>query len=132
MTNGDEELNYFQSTDFNAGVIYNQIERNVVKEIIKRKGIILYSSNISIPIIQLLPKGWSGVAQEKVIDATRKAVIQHFEAVYGNKFHLKFSEYQTNKQYIVLPYTVTRKEEYKEMTVAEIEKALGYKIRIID
>ena len=124
-------MNYFQSTDFNAGVIYNLIERESIKEMLKSKGIVAHGSNISIPIIQLLPKGCGSVNQEEIINATRKVVIQHFDAVYGKNFTLTFGEYVKNNQYILFPYTVSRKEEYKEMTVTEIEKALGYKIKVV-
>ena len=61
----DEELNYFQSTDFNAGVIYNQIEREVVKDMIGRKGVMSVGSGLSIPIIQLIPQGVALFKQEK-------------------------------------------------------------------
>ena len=127
----DEELNYFQSTDFNAGVIYNQIERGIVKHMLGCEGRVSYSTILSMPIIQLLPKSCGSVKEEEIIGATLKAVTQHFVAVYGNKFHLSFDEYWTKNQYINFSYTIRRKEQYKEMTISEIEKALGYKIKVV-
>jgi hypothetical protein len=124
----NEELNYFQSTDFNAGVFYSAIEKatsSMIKEetFIKREFII--------PAIQLIPKNCSFLKEEEIIKATANAATTHFDAVYGKSFSLDITSWLRVKQYVKFDYTVTRKECYKEMTVADIEEALGYKIKVV-
>ena len=126
----DEELNYFQSTDFNAGVIYTYVEKIAVN-MINNKDKQMVVSEIVIPAIQLIPKGLSICDEAKVKAATSQIVLEHFNAVYGKSFSLTITHFEQEKQYFKIHFTVKRKEEYKEMTVAEIEEALGYKIKIV-
>lgn len=124
-------MNYFQSVDFNAGVIYSGIEKHVVS-MLEEPGTLSYSSNYSIPCIQLVPKNCSSKAEEEIIDATIRAITEHFDAVYGKNFTLNIYAWQHVKQYCLLFYSITRKELHKEMTIADIEEALGYKIKIVN
>lgn len=122
-------MNYFQSADFNAGFIYNQVERQVVP-LIKDSAVSL-EAKITIPRIQVIPKGCSTIQKMNILAATTKSVIEHFDAVYGKSFTLKFGSVYTQKQYFHFPYIITRKTECKEMTIAELEEALGYKIKVV-
>lgn len=125
----NEELNYFQSTDFNAGMLYSAIEKRAVKMLKER----LHSTkdNYSIPNIQLIPKGCETCNEGNTIDATIRAATEHFKAVYGKNLELDIYGWQRNKVYCVFFYRITRKEPCKEMTIAEIEEALGYKIKVV-
>ena len=126
----NEELNYFQSTDFNAGMLYSAIEKNAVKMLKER----VYSTkdDYSIPNIQLIPKCCETCNEGNTIDATIRAATEHFKAVYGKNLDLDIYGWQRNKVYCVFFYRITRKEPCKEMTIAEIEEALGYKIKVVD
>lgn len=126
----NEELNYFQSTDFNAGFIYNQVERHTAPLLDKNSATSL-ESEITIPRIQVMPKGCGSIQEMDTLKATMRCVTEHFDAVYGKSFTLEFGSVYTQKQYFHFPYIVTRKTNAKEMTIAEIEEALGYKIKVV-
>lgn len=130
---GDTDLNYFQSTDFNAGIIYGRAEKLAIRMIKDPSFFPLNkaSSELELPIIQMISKGCTTITEHEVIEATLNTVAEHFEAVYGKSFTLKFVSWKKDKQYYKFEYTVTKKEVYKEMTVAEIEEALGYKIKVV-
>lgn len=127
----ENELNFFDCTQFNAGVIYDKIER-VVVPMLKDTTAASCKSIVTIPAIQLLPKIiHPPLTEYDIIKRTEDDVIRHFDAVYGKQFKLEFIKIEHNVQYIELHYVITRKEQYKEMTVEQIEKALGYKIKIV-
>ena len=127
----DTELNYFESTDFNAGVIYNKVEKAFAPAL-KDTSLQEIEGYATLPTIQVLPKIiLPGVTEEEIINATCKSVIAHFDAVYGKQFTLCFPDCKHDKQYIKFKYIVKRKNAYKEMTVEEIEAALGYKIKVV-
>ena len=126
-------MNYFQSVDdFNAGVLYSAVEKEAMR-MLKDKGVLSHSSNYSIPNIQLIPKCCEACGEGRTIDAIIRTVTEHFKAVYGKNLELDIYGYgwQHNKAYCVFFYCITRKEPCKEMTIAEIEEALGYKIKIV-
>lgn len=127
----DEELNYFETTDFNAGIIYSKVERILAPALKNTKSKI--AGNITLPRIQLLPKVmFNGVTQDGVLKNICNRVITHFNAIYGKQFELTFPNVtEEGKYYIEFHFEINRKEEYKEMTVAEIEKELGYKIKVV-
>lgn len=126
----DEEMNYFQSTDFNAGIIYTCVEKTAV-HMIKDKDRYAASTEVVLPKVQLVPDGCGVILEADTLWTTMKRVIEHFDAVYGKSFTLEFGNYYDKKQYFCFPYTIARKTEYKEMTITEIEEALGYKIKIV-
>ena len=128
----DEEMNYFQSTDFNAGIIYAYLER-AMGSLITRSDTESIKEEISLPKIQVVPKWTDALMETKVLEATLTAVSEHFAAVYGNRFDvvLTHDNDPIKKQYIVFKFQVRRKEERKEMTITEIEEALGYKIKVV-
>lgn len=125
----DPDLNYFQSTDFNAGIIYGIVERNTLM-FLKDDNSKERVGSFSIAAIQMIPIS-TLVSEHDIIEATLQSVATHFNAVYGRSFTLKFNSWKRDKQYFRFDYTVTRKEVYKEMTVSEIEAALGYKIKVV-
>jgi hypothetical protein len=126
----NDELNYFQSTDFNAGVIYGMIEKEIGK-LFSNTSIKCIEKEIRLPKIQVVLEG--AMCPTDILDTTMTTVLEHFAAVYGNHFDIEVRHYDdvNHKQYIVFNVQVTRKEPVKEMTVAEIEEALGYKIKVV-
>lgn len=125
----NEELNYFESTDFNAGVIYSRVEKSVVKHLIKEEADEV-SISLDLPKIQMLIDDVV-TDPHKVMENTLNVVKHHFEAVYGKSFTIDYMTWHRNKQYIAINYKVSRKVQPKEMTVEEIEEALGYKIKVV-
>ena len=124
----DEELSCFQSTDFNAGVMYNIIEQTAMP----LNDCEIFRYNLTIPAIQLVPKHIRDfVEEEDLIKATVKVVTDHFEAVYGEKYSLDIYKWEQEKRHYRFYFSVTRKKAFKEMTITEIEEALGYKIKVI-
>lgn len=125
----DFDLNYFQSTDFNAGTIYGIVERNTLK-LLKDDNSKERVGSFSIAAIQMILDS-TIVSEHDLIEATLQSVTTHFNAVYGRSFTLKFNSWKRDKQYFIFDYTIARKEVYKEMTVSEIEAVLGYKIKVV-
>lgn len=125
----NEELNYFESTEFNAGVIYCRVEKSVVKHLIQ-EGADEVSISLDLPKIQMLIDDVV-TDQHKVMENTLDVVKHHFEAVYGKSFTIDSMSWHRNKQYITINYKVSRKVQPKEMTIEEIEEALGYKIKVV-
>ena len=125
----NEELNYFESTDFNAGVIYCRIEKSLVKHLIQ-EGSDEVSISMDLPKIQMFIDGLLS-EEHKVMNNTLDVVNHHFEAVYGKSFAIDSMSWHKNKQYITINYKISRKVPPKEMTIEEIEKALGYKIKVV-
>ena len=125
----DEELNYFESTDFNAGVIYCRIEKSVVKHLIKEEANEI-SISVDLPKIQMIIDG-TFEGEHDVMRNTLDTVRHHFEAVYGKSFVIDSMSWHRNKQYITINYKISRKVHPKEMTIEEIEEALGYKIKVV-
>ncbi len=126
----DKDLNYFQSTDFNAGIIYTYVEKTA-GHMISNKDRYAASTEVVLPRVQLVPKGCGSVKEVNTLTAMLKCVTKHFDAVYGKSFTLRFDTHYTSNQFYCIPFTIIRKTEYKEMTVAEIEEALGYKIKVV-
>lgn len=127
----DEELNYFQSTDFNAGVIYANLDK-VMGSLLTRETTSI-EKEIRLPKIQAVLKSCGSIQEKETLDATVNAVLEHFAAVYGERFDIEMRHYNDTykRQYIVFEAKVKRKEAIKEMTITEIEEALGYKIKVV-
>ena len=126
-------MNYFQSTDFNAGFIYNVLERKVLT-LLKKSTTGSVKDEIQIPLIQFLPKDCNAVTETRILSATIETALGYFEAVYGKSFNLTFENpYYIGRQYYYIPYTITKKVmPPREMTIADIERALGYRIKVIE
>ena len=88
---------------------------------------------IKLPKIQVVPTCAELIKETEVLDATMTAVLEHFVAVYGERFSLEMRHYPDpyKKQYIIFETKISRKEAYKEMTITEIEEALGYKVKVV-
>lgn len=130
-TKESKELNYLETTDFNAGVLYSRIEKAVYPAL-KDSTMDSIVGTLSLPAIQVLPKiTFQSTSEEDIINAITKKITEHFDAVYGKTFAVKFPTNRRTKSYVEIDYVITRKHQYKEMTVAEIESALGYKIKVV-
>ena len=126
---GNEELNYFDSTDFNAGYIYARMERSLHKHLdLGEKEEVTISMDI--PKIQMV-LGTSDFKDAEIIKATLDMVENHFNATYGKNFSLDELTWNKYKQYIAVHFKISKKQKPKELTVTEIEKLLGYKIKIV-
>lgn len=127
-----DEMNKLQTTDFNAGMMYAQVERDTFK-MVKNKDTKYFSSTYTFPRIQLFPKLGGAVFN----DITTKnemllSVATQFDNVFGKHYKLVFKEdFPTGSGHYTFTYTIERKEEVKEMTIAEIEDKLGYKIKVV-
>ena len=127
----DSDLNYFQSTDFNAGVIYAKLDKAMGSLLIGEVAFI--EKEIRLPKIQVVLKSSGSIQEKETLDATINAVLEHFAAVYGEHFNIEMRHYTDpyRKSHIVFEAKVKRKETVKEMTITEIEEALGYKIKVV-
>lgn len=133
-------MNFLQSIDFNAGIIYNQIDKLAIK-VLTGADSISSSGYVSLPCIQVFPRDLLGISisrnyiatadKERIIAEIKHAVINQFDAVYGSHLTLVFNDWNYEKQYVLMTFTISKKEKYKEMTIEDIEKALGYKVKII-
>ena len=128
----EPELNYFQSTEFNAGMIYSQMDK-AIGGLLKASDVHGIEKEIKLPKIQVLPKYTDSVKETKILDATITSALEHFATVYGDKFtaELRYYNDPIHKQYIVFECKVNRRDKRTEMTIAEIEEALGYKIKVV-
>lgn len=127
----DEELNYLETTDFNAGILYNRVEKAVYPAL-KDNSIDSTVGTLSLPAIQVLPKiTFQRTSEEDIINAITKKIADHFDAVYGKTFSITFPTFRKVKAYVEIDYVITRKHSYKEMTIEQIEKELGYKIKVV-
>ena len=127
-----DDMNKLQSTDFNAGMLYEQIDRETRKLIRGYEdGMHMYLSTYHFPKIQLLPHKLCYIQEDSIIDAIKQKVNTQFNLVYGQQWELCFNTEYPSGSYYIFSYTITRKEEVKEMTIAEIEEKLGYKIKVI-
>lgn len=128
----NEELNHFEPTDFNAGILFNRIERTLAS-MHTNKDLNISASCVCLPKIQVLPPFAPDEydANTKIISAICKRVHEHFDAVYSNSLELEFNNISFEKKYVKFEYIITRKSVYKEMTIEQIEKELGYKIKVV-
>lgn len=124
----NEDLNYFESTDFNAGVIYARMEKVLVKNVINTEANEVVSF-MELPKIQMTC--YDSNCDDKIINNTLEKVQKHFEAVYGKNYELIIHGWKYSKQYVCIDYRIVRKEHPKELTIKEIEELLGYKIKVV-
>ncbi len=121
-----------KSIDFITGYVFSKIDRSIFKHT-TAKGFNTFEDS------QVVPKIWFGL----------KCTSNHTNDITGDvKYEMKFALEQAindlypkwettvvsivpERQYIRFDYIVRRREEAKKMTIAEIEKELGYKVEII-
>lgn len=129
----NEDMNKVQSTDFNAGMMYAKIERDTYRLIddYEKGKRSVYTNSYQFTTSQLFPDAnYSAKEKSYIVDAIKKTVENQFNRVYGHYYALQFSDFPGGS-YCVFVYTITRKEEVKELTIAEIEEKLGYKIKVV-
>ena len=107
-------MNNFKSIDFNAGCIYYDVERKLFK--LHKQGHRLDKVDIvvTIPKIQMLPKGTRIEDIHTVVDNTCKIVKTQFEDVYGKLFELNYDPNQftslVGRQYLDIHCLIIRKQ----------------------
>ncbi|MBR3600235.1 MAG: hypothetical protein IKL53_10220 [Lachnospiraceae bacterium] len=124
----NEDLNYFESTDFNAGAIYTRMEKVLIKNVINTEANEVVSF-MELPKIQMICHDSN--CDDKIINNTLDKVQKHFDAVYGKSYELIIHGWKYRKQYVYIDYRIVRKERPKELTIKEIEELLGYKIKVV-
>ena len=129
-TKEEPELNFLHTTDYNAGYIYNKVERSVGSLLQEGPTAAAVVADIPVPKIQIIAKHSPAEYEGQIIEAVKTMVSESFNAVYHN-FDFYFSSVVESNGNIVFSYVIKRKEMRKEMTIAEIEKELGYKIKIV-
>lgn len=128
----ETDMNKFTSTDFNAGFIYAKIDKAMGE--VLRDTLSCLDGTVTVPRVQMLPCISCGsVTELDIIEATHKQVCEQFENVFGKTYNLTLGIKESPKhQYIVTYFKVEKKEpEKKEMTIEQIEKELGYKIKVV-
>lgn len=128
-----DDMNKLQSTDFNAGILYAKIDRDtcqLIKDYEERKRTVFTNSH-NFSKSQLFPGYWRGIQAESIVDSIKKTVETQFNLEYGEQYELRLANDYPSGSYYIFGYSITRKEEAKEMTIAEIEEKLGYKIKVV-
>jgi hypothetical protein len=123
-----------QSLEFITGYIFSKIENHIIRAHINK------TERINIPYVYV-PKSWFGLRPIKSesenislgtrfeIETSLGALCQKYntnQATYHFSFYTK-----AEQQYILFIVEGTKLPAPKEMTVKEIEKELGYKIKIV-
>ena len=119
-----------QSLDFLAGYIFGRIEKQIIKAHTEKQ------DRVVLPY-QYVPKLWFGLKSGEELDLERRFELQRYlETVCLNYNTLNnvytYTSYIYSKgAYILIVLEGTKVPDRKEMTMAEIEKELGYKIKIV-
>ena len=137
MCKMNESITKVKSSDFIAGYCYKSIEYSTAKGTNAFKDIPEdgFASNIA------FPKVWVGGNPKEDISNTcfrlkledvMQSITDAFVSTFGSKlqFIASWGDYEYAKAHITINYRVV-KQLPKKMTVAEIEKKLGYKIEIV-
>ncbi len=119
-----------QSIDFVAGYIFGKVEKQIIKAHTEGQ------DDVRLPY-QYVPKLWFGLKPEDNLPLKSRFELQrHLETLCQN-YNTKngvytYSSYIDSKgPYILVVLAGTRVVDRKEMTVEEIEKELGYKVKIV-
>ena len=137
MCKMNESITKVKSSDFIAGYCYKSIEYSTAKGTNAFKDIPEdgFASDV------VFPKVWVGGKPKEDISNTcfrlkmedvMQSITDAFVSTFGSKLQLiaSWTEYKDANNHISINYRVV-KQLPKRMTVAEIEKKLGYKIEII-
>ena len=124
-----------QSLDFVAGYVFSKVEDKIINAHVNKL------ETIS-PVIVYVPKAWFGLRPIKDKSETLglgasvelKYSINKLCQSYNTKHAIySFDTYiRPDEQYICFVIAGTQVQPEKEMTVAEIEEKLGYKIKIVN
>ena len=122
-----------KSHDFIEGYIHGKIEKRIIEAIMHRDDEI--HARVSVP------KSWFGL---RAVKSTSVTLPEHEVSKLRLDLKHLLSQYSTNKtvfeydiciqpdeQYIEFVFHGTRVIPVKEMTIEQIEKELGYKIKVV-
>ena len=124
-------MNYYHSPEFNAGFIWNKIERSIGLMMSQKQD--SCTDRIYLPKIQISPKAFTLGEVQYIAGNVAKInniIIDTFNAVYGKRFEIDLTDSMCSAN-VKFVYTIRCKPAHKEMTIEEIESVLGYKIKII-
>ena len=119
------------TTDFIAGMMYHKIE-NGMTLILSRK-YTAYEFPFGIPNFD--PTFWeTAIYKSSLIENVVQTVVDEFTRNYGKEYAINIArDFPYVREDFNVIITIKKKEpEYKEMTIADVEKELGYKIKIIN
>ena len=122
-----------KSHDFIEGYIFGKIEKYIIEGFIDKDKKIMCAVSV--------PKSWFGLRATKRADVTlpeheiSKLRIELKDAVSSYNTNKRSYEYDINifpdEQYIRFVFEGNYVEPVKEMTIEQIEKELGYKIKVV-
>lgn len=123
-----------KSDEFIEGYVFSKIEKTIIQAFIDHDDRIITAV--------IVPKSWFGLTRAlKRKDYTipehqvSKLRVELADALSGFNTDRRSYEYDINifpeEQYIRFVFEGTYIEPVKEMTIAEIEKELGYRIKIV-
>ena len=123
-----------QSKDWILGYVFSRLEKYIIEGHMKKL------DNIDNHIISV-PKNWFGLQATKntcvtLSDEERHDYIDKLKELccalnHKDRSYLFSITVRPYQQYMEFYMSATRLPEVKEMTIAEIEKELGYKIKVI-
>ena len=123
-----------QSKDWILGYVFSRLEKYIIEGHMKKL------DNIDNHIISV-PKNWFGLQATKnpcvtLSEEERHDYIDRLNELccalnHKNGSYLFSIAVRPDQQYMEFAMAATRLPEVKEMTIAEIEKELGYKIKVI-
>lgn len=123
-----------QSLEFITGYIFSKVENHIIRAHVNK------TERINIPYVYV-PKSWFGLRPIKSelenISLGTRAEIENSLGALCQKYNTDQATYhfsfytKADQQYILFIVEGVRMPAAKEMTIEEIEKELGYKIKII-
>ena len=132
-----------KSKDFLAGYMYKTLERDVVKALcVDKEEQFPITKEISIPWAWCIKRSsclydrndWSRSAEEIMLEVANMAMneLKHTFDYDKKKFDASICVVPATKGWrSEVCFEIYQPPEVKEMTVAEVEAALGYKIKIV-
>ena len=123
-----------KSMDFITGYVFCRMERSIFTYITSEEYQTNFTDSHTVPNIWFEGKYTKGPLSDlnDGIKANIKAILEQSLSDLFPKWETQIVSIAPERQYIRFDYVVRRKAEPKKMTIAEIEKELGYKIAIID
>ena len=119
-----------QSLDFIKGYIFSKVENQIIRAHTDKR------TRINLPYVYV-PKSWFGLGPDESISLGTQCKIDYALRNLCQSYNTKYATYsysfymKPKEQYICFLIEGTLVLPEKEMTIAEIEKELGYKIKIV-
>lgn len=123
-----------KSLKFIEGYVFSKIEDKIINAHVNKL------ETIS-PVLVYVPKAWFGLRpikdKSETLGLGARFELEHFINKLCQSYNTKYATYsfdtyiRPDEQYICFVITGTQVQPEKEMTVADIEKELGYKIKIV-